>query len=561
MFGLQRGQVGRGVACEGGSVRAYLLQSAGQNLAIHPERLAQCGFRLCKRAAQVFPRRLGGRAGVLCLDLAVGCRCRLGQRLRQRALQRLQIRVRRGGKCGKVRPGARDIPGQRRQPLFSACLALLGRALARLGVGIASGKGIEALLGRTHGRFRSGDGSNRRIVLTLGLLQAGLKGRCFLGQPRLRCRAVGTQRVLALAVAGKVGALALEVGQASGQSLSFVIQRIGRAQQALKLGGGLRFALAQCGQRGGHLRLAGARAGGGARGFLHFCLRDLKGSPGARQLVGGVAPAPERQHRLARADLPRQRTVTLGMARLPTERRDLLLHLPGHVGQAGEVGVCSLEALFRFLAPAVQPGDAGGFLENRPAVGGLCGDDASNPPLTDQRSRLRAGGGVREQQLHILLADFLAIDAVAGAEVALDPAAHLQFVAAIEGGRGLAAAIVDQQGDIGEGARWPNRSAGEDHIFHSGAAQRPGAGLPHHPAQRLQQVGFAAAVGADDASQPGLDQQLGRIDKGFEARQPQSREAHAHPFRGKTGARITSSGQAASPSGPARSVDRRRTRR
>ena len=42
-------------------------------------------------------------------------------------------------------------------------------------------------------------------------------------------------------------------------------------------------------------------------------------------------------------------------------------------------------------------------------------------------------------------------------------------------------------------------------------------GLAHHPAQRFDQIGLAAAVRPDDAGQARLDQEIGRFDKGLEA--------------------------------------------
>ena len=52
-----------------------------------------------------------------------------------------------------------------------------------------------------------------------------------------------------------------------------------------------------------------------------------------------------------------------------------------------------------------------------------------------------------------------------------------------------------------------------------------GLAFAHHPADRLEQVRLAAAVGADDAGQPRLDPQLGRLDEAFEAAEFQPPEA------------------------------------
>ena len=53
------------------------------------------------------------------------------------------------------------------------------------------------------------------------------------------------------------------------------------------------------------------------------------------------------------------------------------------------------------------------------------------------------------------------------------------------------------------------------------AAQGFGGRCAHHPAQGFKQVGFTAAIGTDNAGQSGVDPQLGRVNKRFEAGQAQ----------------------------------------
>ena len=76
----------------------------------------------------------------------------------------------------------------------------------------------------------------------------------------------------------------------------------------------------------------------------------------------------------------------------------------------------------------------------------------------------------------------------------------------------------EQQADLGEVARGPRRSAGEDDVFHAGAAHRLRAGFTHHPANGLKHVGFAAAILPDHAGQARLDPQLGGFHEALEAR-------------------------------------------
>src|SRR5262245_12898471 len=92
--------------------------------------------------------------------------------------------------------------------------------------------------------------------------------------------------------------------------------------------------------------------------------------------------------------------------------------------------------------------------------------------------------------------------------------------------RRLAGGVVDVHRDFGVVAGRAVVGAGEDHVVHVGGPQRLVRGLAHHPAQRLDQVRFAAAVGPDHAGEARLDQKVGRLDEGLESEQAQSRELH-----------------------------------
>ena len=130
---------------------------------------------------------------------------------------------------------------------------------------------------------------------------------------------------------------------------------------------------------------------------------------------------------------------------------------------------------------------------------------------------MRPGRGVREQQLDVAGAHITAIDAVGGALAAADAARHFEDGALVMGKRRVARAAVERQDDLGQIARRAAGGPGKDHIVHFAATQPLGGALAHHPAQCLDEIGFAAAIRADDAGQPGLDRQLGRLDERFEA--------------------------------------------
>ena len=72
----------------------------------------------------------------------------------------------------------------------------------------------------------------------------------------------------------------------------------------------------------------------------------------------------------------------------------------------------------------------------------------------------------------------------------------------------------------------PPGRAGEDDVLHLAAAQRLRALLAEHPADRVDDVGLARAVRADDAGDARLEAQRRRRGEGLEALQRQALEVH-----------------------------------
>jgi len=157
------------------------------------------------------------------------------------------------------------------------------------------------------------------------------------------------------------------------------------------------------------------------------------------------------------------------------------------------------------------------LLEHAPALLGLGLDDLADPTLVDERRRACAGRGIGQQDLHVARAHLAAIDAVGRARLALDAARHVEAFVLVELRRCLAVGIVDRDRDLGIVAGRPAVGAGKDHVVHVGRPHGLVGGFAHDPAQRFDQVRFAAAVGSDHAGQPGFDQKISRFDEGLEA--------------------------------------------
>ena len=343
----------------------------------------------------------------------------------------------------------------------------------------------------------------------------GLGG--FAGQPRQGLGRIARQAIGIAAILFQPDALAIEIGdpllggfeltRQGGQpvarcrgivaAISDFVTRGGQS-----LGGGLLLLLGQ-GGRGLGLGNAEVCPVGFGLGVL-----------GRR---GGIAPAGEHQPRLAHADPVGQGGVAFCRPGLPPQRSDLLVQPGQHVVEPGQVGFGRPQLLLGVLAAHVQAGDPGGLLQHLPPFRRTGGDHRGDPALADQRRTVRAGCRIGKDQRHVLGADVASIHPIGTARAALDPADHLQLLAAGAG---------TLQHHFGEITRRPGAGAGEDDVVHPPAAHRLGRAFAHHPADRFQQVRLAAAVGPDNPGQPGFDVQFGRLDEALESAELEPADLH-----------------------------------
>ena len=241
---------------------------------------------------------------------------------------------------------------------------------------------------------------------------------------------------------------------------------------------------------------------------------------GGPELGPGEPPATDQQRRL---DLPMTRAelaVALGLAGLLDQATLLLLEREQQVLDPDQVRLGRLQLELGLVPPRLQAADPGGFLEQPAAVGGLGLDQRADLALAYDRGAARARGGVREQELDVAGAQLLAVDPEDRADAAPDPPRQIELARLAEP-RQRDLGRLDPQADLGQVERRPGAGAGEDHVVHLGAAQAARRGLAHHPAQRVDQVRLAAAVRTDDAGQPRLDRELGRMHERLEAGEAQ----------------------------------------
>src|SRR4029079_16129616 len=91
---------------------------------------------------------------------------------------------------------------------------------------------------------------------------------------------------------------------------------------------------------------------------------------------------------------------------------------------------------------------------------------------------------------------------------------------------GAALVVREHELDARAARGLPQVRAVEDHVLHRLAAQLARLALAEHPAHRVDDVGLAAAVGADDADELPGKLEVGRLDEGLETGELDRVETH-----------------------------------
>jgi hypothetical protein len=213
-----------------------------------------------------------------------------------------------------------------------------------------------------------------------------------------------------------------------------------------------------------------------------------------------------------------QVAILLRHGRLRLQVADLAFQLVADVIDAGDVLARILQAVLGFAPPFLVLGDAGRLFEEEAQFLGLGLDDARDHALADDGVGARTQAGAEEEVDHVAAADVQVVDVVAGIALAVEHALDrdLGVLAPLPGGAALG--VVEKQLDAGAADFLAVAGALEDHVLDRLAAQLGGLGLAQHPAHGIDDVGLAAAVGADHARQLAGKKHGGGLDKGLEAR-------------------------------------------
>ena len=221
------------------------------------------------------------------------------------------------------------------------------------------------------------------------------------------------------------------------------------------------------------------------------------------------------------------RGVLFGLFRLPRQMLQLLADFLAQVVEAVQVFAGVADAGFGLLATLLVLGDAGGFFQVHAQVLGPGLDDLADHALLDDRIAARAKAGAQEQVGDVAPSAAGAVEVVIALGVAANRALDRDLVErTVLAGDGVVG-VVEDQFDGRLRHRLARRTAGKDHIGQRIAAQAAGRALAHHPADRIDDVGLAAAVRTDHAGHVGGQVQGGRIDEGLETGQLDGGQAHA----------------------------------
>jgi hypothetical protein len=199
-----------------------------------------------------------------------------------------------------------------------------------------------------------------------------------------------------------------------------------------------------------------------------------------------------------------------------------------HAQQAGlDLG----DPLQGVLARGAHGAHPGRLLDEHAALLGAGLDDAVDVVLGDHGVAGLGEPGGSEHALQVAQADPAAVEPVLAVAVAHHPA--------LDGHLGLvhgqpAVLVVEGEHHLGHPHRRLALAAGVDHLVHAGAAQLAGVGLAERPADGVDQVALAAAVGADHGGDAGFEVDLAAPGEGLEAGQRDTAKPHRgdSPVRG-----------------------------
>ncbi|OIQ85859.1 hypothetical protein GALL_322800 [mine drainage metagenome] len=208
---------------------------------------------------------------------------------------------------------------------------------------------------------------------------------------------------------------------------------------------------------------------------------------------------------------------------LPAERAELTPDLAREVAEPGQVGLHRLELAEGLLLALAVLEDPGGLLDEPAPLLGCRPEHRVELPLPDDHVHLAAEARVGEEVLDVEQPAGRPVDRVLGAAAA-EERPRDRDLGVLD--RQCAVGVVDRERDLGAAERGAACRPGEDDVLHLAAAQGLDPLLPHHPGERVDDVGLARPVRADDAGHARLEVQRRRRGERLEPAQGERLEVH-----------------------------------
>ncbi len=226
------------------------------------------------------------------------------------------------------------------------------------------------------------------------------------------------------------------------------------------------------------------------------------------------------------AELLCQAGVTPSRLGLALKGPELAASLAQQIGQAHEVALGGGQAALGLLLAAPELEHAGGLLDDGPSLLGPSLEHSFELALAHDDVLGPAHAGVAQQLLDVEQAARDLVDGVLAGAVAEQDASDGDLG---EVDREHPRAVVDGQADLGAAQRWTSGGAGEDDVVHLVRAQGARTLGAEHPGDGVDHVRLAAAVGADDHGDAGLEVEGRGVGEGLEAFEGEALEVHAGP--------------------------------
>ena len=218
-----------------------------------------------------------------------------------------------------------------------------------------------------------------------------------------------------------------------------------------------------------------------------------------------------------------QRLISPRLAGLTLQRTDLALDLFDDVTDAQKIRFRRFEFAQRFALLRFVFCNSGRFFKNGAAIFRTRAEDQIDLALLHHRIGAARHAGIGKKILNVAQPAQCLVEKIFGIAVAINAARHAHVVPVDSE---LSRAIGEGERDFGKAERLARVGSVENDVGHFAAAKRFGGLFAEHPAHRIEQIGFAAAIRADDCGNAFVEIEKRLIGKRFKAEKLKRFEMH-----------------------------------